>query len=89
MTYKIMKNRKLNLKLVISERLNLQSTKRALEQFRLPNSDFNYFQSSSFINSFNQWTDDKKKIFLRLMLPGGMYDKVDNSWENVVNKFKE
>lgn len=62
------------LKLIIEERLNMQSTRRALEDFKLRKYDLNYFQSAEFGYIFSQWDDFKKKEFLILI--GGRFDKV-------------
>jgi len=66
------------IKLIIEDRLSLQSTKRALEIYRLPKISLNYFESGEFIsNYFSKWDELKKQSFLKTL--GGQY------WQTVKN----
>lgn len=59
---------KTKLKMLIEDRLSLQSTKRALESYRLPKISLNYFESPEFIqNHFSKWDKYKQDIFLKTL----------------------
>ncbi len=53
------------IRLIIEDRLTLQSTKRALEIYRLPAASLNYFESAGFAEIFNSWDEFRKRSFLK------------------------
>jgi len=60
---------------MIEERLQLQSTQKALEFYQLPKNSLSYFKSEDFIKMFSTWDEYKKQSFLKKI--AGTY------WKNV------
>lgn len=63
------------IKNILIDRLNLQSTRRTLENYKLKNYSLNYFESPEFAGIFQTWDDRKKENFLKDV--GGFY------WKNL------
>ena len=59
------------LKNLIIQRLELQSTQRNLSTYKLKQNSLNYFESPEFVRIFNNWDEIKKTNFLKDV--GGQY----------------
>lgn len=69
-----MKKQQLNntqIKNMIIQRLELQSTQRNLSIYKLKQNNLNYFESPEFFKIFNNWDENRKKNFLKDV--GGEY----------------
>lgn len=76
---KTMKNYQITekqLKNIINERLSMQSTRRALEVYKLKRYDLNYFESAEFGQIFKDWNETKQFNFLKLTAGNVYFKKV-------------
>jgi hypothetical protein len=53
------------IRLIIEDRLSLQSTSRSLELYRLPSISLNYFESADFARIYETWDEFRKRSFLK------------------------
>lgn len=69
-----MKNYKIEEKLrfILENRVRLQSVQKYLEEYNIPNNNFEYFKSDDFINNyFMKWSAFQKKNFITKLVGGG------------------
>ena len=81
-----MKKQQLNniqLKNMVIQRLELQSTQRNLSIYKLKQNNLNYFESPEFSKIFNNWDEHHKQNFLK--------DVVGEYWKRfgdiIINKY--
>jgi hypothetical protein len=78
-----------NLEDIIRARLKLQSTQRALEsQFNLSDVNFEYISNPNFIKRFNNWSKDKKKNFIYVLVGKVNMAKTFKLFEELKEKYK-